>query len=67
MYILLLLAQTLPLEDMAHPPSDHFTQLGQFIRASHRDIYPAVDPTPAALLDSQAGKVIIITGASRGI
>jgi hypothetical protein len=36
-----------------------------FTRKAHRDIYPAIDPHLP--VHSQAGKVIIVTGASRGI
>ncbi|KAJ5153499.1 uncharacterized protein N7482_009977 [Penicillium canariense] len=36
-----------------------------FTSKAHRDVYPAIDPCLAG--HSQAGKVIIITGASRGI
>lgn len=36
-----------------------------FTRRAHRDVYPAIDPHLPEL--SQAGKVVIITGASRGI
>jgi hypothetical protein len=46
-------------------PADHFVKLQQFTKATHRDVYPSINPTTAAL--SQAGKVVIITGASQGI
>jgi hypothetical protein len=36
-----------------------------FTKKNYRDVYPAVDPTRPEL--SQEGKVVIITGASRGI
>ncbi|KAJ5965776.1 hypothetical protein N7481_012490 [Penicillium waksmanii] len=36
-----------------------------FTKKNYRDVYPAVDPTRPDL--SQEGKVVIITGASRGI
>lgn len=48
-------------------PVDHFVKEAQFTRVNHRDVYPAVDPSSPALSTSQAGKVIVITGASRGI
>ncbi len=48
-------------------PIDHFVKAGQFTRVNHRDVYPAVDPSSPALSTSQAGKVIVITGASKGI
>lgn len=37
----------------------------QFTRTVHQDVYPSIDPTKAEL--SLAGKVVIVTGASRGI
>ncbi|KAL4977128.1 hypothetical protein BDW66DRAFT_133440 [Aspergillus desertorum] len=36
-----------------------------FTKNAYRDIYPAIKPTRAEL--SQAGKVVVITGASRGL
>lgn len=36
-----------------------------FTKKNYRDVYPAVDPTRPDL--AQDGKVVIITGASRGI
>lgn len=36
-----------------------------FTKELHRDVYPSIDPTSPAL--SQAGKVVIITGASKGL
>ncbi|OOQ84507.1 putative oxidoreductase, short chain dehydrogenase/reductase family [Penicillium brasilianum] len=36
-----------------------------FTRRAHRDVYPSIDPRRPEL--SQAGKVIVVTGASRGI
>jgi NAD(P)-dependent dehydrogenase (short-subunit alcohol dehydrogenase family) len=36
-----------------------------FTKTSHDDIYPAIDPTKSDL--SQPGKVVLITGAGRGI
>ncbi|KAJ5377169.1 uncharacterized protein N7496_004578 [Penicillium cataractarum] len=36
-----------------------------FTRRAHRDVYPAIDPRRPEL--SQAGKVVVVTGASRGI
>jgi hypothetical protein len=41
----------------------HFSS--QFTRNIHKDVYSAVDPSNPKL--SLAGKVVIITGASRGI
>jgi len=42
-----------------------FTTPNSFTKNLYRDIYPAIEPTSPAL--SQEGKVVIITGASRGI
>ncbi|KAL9625498.1 MAG: hypothetical protein Q9160_000208 [Pyrenula sp. 1 TL-2023] len=50
---------------MENLPTDHFVTSLQFTPKAYTDVYPAIDPTSPAL--SQAGKVIIITGASRGI
>ncbi|KAF2685217.1 NAD(P)-binding protein [Lentithecium fluviatile CBS 122367] len=46
-------------------PPDHFVKAQQFTPTTHRDVYPAIDPTSPTL--SQAGKAVIITGASRGL
>jgi hypothetical protein len=51
--------------DHATLPNDYFTTSMQFTKTLHSDVYPAIDPKSPAL--SQAGKVIIITGASRGL
>ncbi|KAH6670068.1 putative oxidoreductase ucpA [Halenospora varia] len=37
----------------------------QFTKTTYRDVYPAIDPTSPT--NSQAGKVVVITGASKGI
>ncbi len=42
-----------------------FTVNNSFTKAVYRDVYPAVDPKRPEL--SQKGKVVLITGASRGI
>ena len=36
-----------------------------FTTKNYRDVYPAIDPTRPEL--AQAGKVVVITGASRGL
>ena len=46
-------------------PPDFFVTSMQFTPTTHRDVYPAIDPTSTAL--SQKGKVIAITGATRGL
>ncbi|KAF2664019.1 NAD(P)-binding protein [Microthyrium microscopicum] len=46
-------------------PEDYFVTSMQFTKHVYRDTYPSIDPTSPAL--SQKGKVIIITGASRGL
>ncbi|CEN62070.1 hypothetical protein ASPCAL08709 [Aspergillus calidoustus] len=42
-----------------------FVKAMAFTKTAHRDIYPAVQPTRPEL--SQSGKVIVITGATRGL
>jgi hypothetical protein len=42
-----------------------FVKAMAFTKNAHRDVYPAVDPKQPNL--SQAGKVIVITGATRGL
>lgn len=46
-------------------PPDFFTTTSAYTPHVYRDQYPSIDPTSAAL--SQAGKVIVITGAGAGI
>ncbi|KAN0110346.1 putative oxidoreductase ucpA [Hyaloscypha variabilis] len=50
---------------MADPPSDLFVKKAQFTKTVYRDVYPTVDPTNPA--NSMAGKVIVITGPSKGL
>lgn len=52
---------------MATPELDPDSQVKgtAFTKKAYRDVYPAVDPSIPSI--SQAGKVIIITGASRGL
>ena len=50
---------------MENLPDDYFVTKSQFTKMTHRDVYPAIDPTAAS--NSQAGKVIVVTGASKGI
>lgn len=49
--------------DLESLPDDFFVTHNQFTKKVHRDVYPAIDPAQADL--SQAGKVIVITGANR--
>jgi len=44
---------------------DYWVKKQQFTKTVYRDVYPAIDPTSAS--NSQAGKVVVITGASRGL
>jgi NAD(P)-dependent dehydrogenase (short-subunit alcohol dehydrogenase family) len=44
---------------------DLFTTSNAFTKGVYRDVYPAVDPQNKEL--SKAGKIVLITGASRGI
>jgi FlaA1/EpsC-like NDP-sugar epimerase len=46
-------------------PEDFFTTSFQFTEHIYRDVYPSIEPTNAKL--SQAGKVVVITGATGGI
>ncbi|KAJ6440148.1 tripeptidyl peptidase SED3 [Purpureocillium lavendulum] len=46
-------------------PTDYFVASQQFTRTTHHDVYPAIDPAKSS--NSLAGKIVIITGASRGI
>ncbi|GES66728.1 hypothetical protein ATEIFO6365_0016002100 [Aspergillus terreus] len=48
--------------DVSQLPSDFFVHEDAFTRKTYRDVYPAIDPTRPEL--SQAGKVVVITGAS---
>ena len=47
------------------PDPDYYVKSQQFTKATHRDVYPAITPTNSEL--SQAGKVVVITGASQGL
>ncbi|BDD63037.1 hypothetical protein MPDQ_003674 [Monascus purpureus] len=47
------------------PDPDLITKMECFTKKYYRDTYPSIDPTQPEL--SQAGKVVIVTGASRGI
>ena len=44
---------------------DYWVKKQQFTKTVYRDVYPAIDPPSAS--NSQAGKVVVITGASRGL
>lgn len=50
---------------MENLPTDIFVTSAAYTPTVYRDQYPSIDPTKPAL--SQAGKVVIITGASSGI
>ncbi len=51
--------------DLSSLPLDYFISSNQFTKTVHTDVYPSIDPTSPPL--SQAGKVVIITGAGRGL
>ncbi|RWA09766.1 hypothetical protein EKO27_g5356 [Xylaria grammica] len=51
--------------DFSKLPTDFFLTSLQYTKNVHSDQYPAVDPTREDL--SLAGKVVIVTGASRGL
>ncbi|KAL2815255.1 hypothetical protein BDW59DRAFT_153925 [Aspergillus cavernicola] len=44
---------------------DLLVKRNAFTKETYRDVYPAIDPTQPEL--SQAGKVVVITGATRGL
>lgn len=50
---------------MGSLPKDYFIKSLQYTRKIFQDVYPAIDPSSPA--NSLAGKIAIITGASRGI
>ncbi|KAL3446375.1 hypothetical protein BJX65DRAFT_309074 [Aspergillus insuetus] len=50
---------------MSMPDRDLFVKGAAFTKKNHRDVYTAIDPTRPEL--SQAGKVVVITGATRGL
>ncbi|KAK4232722.1 hypothetical protein C8A03DRAFT_39676 [Achaetomium macrosporum] len=50
---------------MENLPPDYFVTSMQFTKHVYQDVYPSIDPSKPEL--SLAGKVVIITGASRGI
>lgn len=46
-------------------PKDYFVTSLQFTKHVYQDLYPSIDPSRPDL--SLAGRIAIITGASRGI
>jgi hypothetical protein len=50
---------------MGSLPKDYFLKTLQYTRKYFQDVYPAIDPSSPA--NSLAGKIAIVTGASRGI
>lgn len=50
---------------MAGLAKDYFVTSLQYTKKTFQDIYPAIDP--ASPSNSLAGKIAVITGASRGI
>ncbi|KAI8632517.1 NAD(P)-binding protein [Xylariaceae sp. FL1651] len=51
--------------DFSRLPANFFVTLFQYTKNVHNDQYPSVDPTRQEL--NLAGKVVIVTGASRGL
>jgi NADP-dependent 3-hydroxy acid dehydrogenase YdfG len=51
--------------DLAALPKDWIVTSGQFTNRAYNNVYPAVDPTAAK--NSLEGKVMVLTGASRGL
>ncbi|KUJ06628.1 NAD(P)-binding protein [Mollisia scopiformis] len=50
---------------MENLPVDYFVTSQAFTKQTYRDVYPAIDPSSP--LNKQDGKVIVITGASKGL
>ena len=46
-------------------PDDYVIKSQAFTKELYQDVYAAIDPSNAAL--SQDGKIVIVTGASKGI
>ncbi|KAF2635851.1 short-chain dehydrogenase/reductase-like protein [Massarina eburnea CBS 473.64] len=51
--------------DLSKLPKDFYVTSMQFTKRAHQDAYPAIDPSLPE--HSLAGRVVVITGASRGI
>jgi hypothetical protein len=51
--------------DLSALPDDFFITSSQFTKSTYRDEYPSINPRSPAL--SQAGKVVVVTGASQGL
>jgi len=51
--------------DLSKLPKDYYVTSMQFTKHAQQDAYPAIDP--ALPEHSLAGKVVVVTGASRGI
>ncbi|KAB5525529.1 hypothetical protein GE09DRAFT_1151660 [Coniochaeta sp. 2T2.1] len=48
----------------SHP--DYWTEALQFTARTHRDVYPAIEPTTERIQNIASGKVVLITGAGSG-
>jgi hypothetical protein len=53
------------LDAIQYLPPDYFVKREAFTKTTYRGEYGAINPVSPAL--SQAGKVIVVTGASQGI
>ncbi|KUJ18591.1 NAD(P)-binding protein [Mollisia scopiformis] len=51
--------------DLSTLPKDWVVTSGQFTRKAHTNVYPAINPTQPS--NSLKGKIVVVTGASRGI
>jgi hypothetical protein len=51
--------------DLSAYPKDYYVSSMAFTQRTYQDVYPSVDPMNPAL--NLAGKVAVITGASRGM
>ena len=60
-----LLKKSTKMDMLAALPDDFFVTSSQFTKTTYRDGYPSIDPSSPAL--SQAGKVVIVTGANQGL
>lgn len=57
------LPSSVDIPEVIDPDSD--IKASSFTTKIYRDVYPAIDPSRPEI--SQAGKIIVITGASRGL
>ena len=51
----------------SHPVSTSPLPFGPTLTPSSTSVYPAIDPEPLYAAESYGGKVVLVTGASRGV